>query len=79
MLALLIELPGIEDIVPNAVEATGHGRDGREKRVAHPNGKYRVFLTQTLGSCDGFAVFLSPIAAKGELRNTSQQAAHPYP
>ncbi len=33
-----IELPGVEEVVPNGIEAASHGGEGVEERVAHPDG-----------------------------------------
>ena len=38
------QLPGIIEIVPEAVEATSYGGDGIEEGVGHPDGEGRVLL-----------------------------------
>ena len=73
MLALLIELPGIEDIVPHTVEAAGNAGDRREERVSHPDGKNRVLLPTCLSCTDRFAVLAPYPAAEGELDNAGHK------
>ena len=56
---MIVELIGIEDIVPNAVEATCDGSNRREEGVAYPDGKHGVLLPKSL-SCRDFILVSRP-------------------
>ena len=47
-----IELPGVEDIVPDAVEAADDGGFWCHERIGHPDGEDGVLLTEGLTGRD---------------------------
>ena len=70
---LAVELPGIEDVVPNAIEAASQRADGSEKGVAHPDGKDGVFLSQGLARGNGGTIAAAYVAACGKLEHTGNK------
>ena len=62
-----VELVGVDQVVPDAVEAAGDGGDGGEEGVAHPDGQHGVFLAERLAGGDGVAVVAPYSAAEVEL------------
>ena len=71
--APLVELPGIEQIVPYTVESSGNGGDRGEKGVAHPDGKYSVLLSEWLAGTDTVVVDFSYSFAYIELYDAGYQ------
>ena len=63
-----IELPGIEDVVPDAVEAADEGGFGSHEGVCHPDGEDCVLLTEGLTGSD-----FSDISAQCELQDAAHQ------
>lgn len=55
---LLIQLPRIDDIMPDAVEASYYGGDGIEEDESHPDDEDCVFLSESLSCRDGAALLL---------------------
>ena len=62
-LGMAIKLPGIVEVMPDAVEAADNGSLGGHEGIPHPNGKDRVLLAKRLsgrnlsdfpGTCLGF-------------------------
>ena len=68
-----IELPSVEDIMPNGVEASSNGGQGVEESVTHPNGKYGILLPTSLAGRDGFSVMLADKSPKPKLRDASHE------
>jgi hypothetical protein len=46
ILFYLIQLDGVDNVVPDAVEAAGNSRDGRKEGVGEPDEENGVFLSQ---------------------------------
>ena len=45
-MCVAIKLGGVDEVVPDAVEAPYEGCDRGEESVSHPDGEDRVFLTE---------------------------------
>ena len=43
---MLIQLPRVNEVMPQRVEAAGDGRYRGEERTSEPDGKHRVLLPQ---------------------------------
>ena len=77
-MTLAVELPGIEDVVPNAIEAAGQRADGSEKGVAHPDGKDGVLLAKSLTGGDFsnlFATFFYHLAVSSRTVAAADESA----
>ena len=70
---LQIQLVGIDYIMPHTVESCRNGRHRSEESVAHPDGKYRIFLPQGLSGADGISVTTSYLFPEIELQGTADQ------
>lgn len=68
-----VELPGVDHVVPYAVEASGQWGDGGEEGVAEPDGKDGVFLSERLAGCDSVVVHATYFSSEPELKNTACQ------
>ena len=75
-----MNLPGIVDVVPDAVEASDYGCLRGEEGVSHPDCKYRIFLAYCLAGCDAVvavtgnvAVTVTDFVACPELENAAEQ------
>ena len=68
-----VELPSVEDIVPDGVEASSNGCKGVEEGVAHPNGEDRILLSTSLSGCDGFLVMLADKPSYQELHDAGHE------
>ena len=55
-LPLLLQLPAIEQILPQYVETATDSREGREVCVRHPDGEDGIFLTDGLSTADAVVV-----------------------
>ncbi len=55
-LPLLLQLPAIEQILPEDVETATHRREGRQVCLCHPDGEDGVFLTDGLSATDAVVV-----------------------
>lgn len=69
------QLPRVDKVVPNGIEATGKGGDGTEEGVAHPDSEDRVFLTQRLSASHRLAVLSPNETAKNKLQQTANEGA----
>ena len=81
-----MNLPGIVDVVPDAVEASDYGCLRGEEGVSHPDCKYRIFLAYCLAGCDAVvavtgnvAVTVTDFVACPELENAAEQGNGSYP
>ena len=68
-----VELVRVVDIVPDAVEASGYRCDRSHERIPHPNGKYRVLLSQGLTCADGIIVTGSDAFPRPELYDAANK------
>lgn len=73
---VLVELPGVVDVVPDAVEAAGHCRDRRKERVAHPDDKDGVFLTKSLSSLNSLSISVAYFLPDVELQQAAGKCHH---
>lgn len=69
-------MPTVVDIVPNGVEATGKGGDGRHEGVGQPDGEDSVFLSHALGGADGLGVMAADFATEEELEDAGGSRGH---
>ena len=74
MMPLLIEFPGIDKILPDAVEPTGDRRDGGHPSVAKPDEETVVLLAERLAGSEG----VSPLQGLAFFRagSPSDPSAH---
>ena len=72
------QLPGINDIVPDAVESAGYGYHRLEEGISHPDGEDGVLLTERLRCGDLAAVFLPDLAPRPELEDAGGQRRYAY-
>lgn len=72
-MCVAIKLGGVDEVVPDAVEASYEGCDRGEECVSHPDGEHRVFLTERLAGGDGIAVAMTYVAPDCELHHTAYQ------
>lgn len=73
---VLVELPGVVDVVPDAVEATGQGRDRRHEGVAHPDDKDGVFLAKRLTTLNSLAIYVAYLLSDVELQQAAGKCHH---
>ncbi len=66
-------LPGVEDVLVDAVEGEEDGGEGVEEGVGHPDAEGRVFLSQQLAAADAVAVTASDEASGAELNDAEKQ------
>ena len=64
---LLIQLPRIDDIMPDAVETSHYGGDGIEEDETHPDDEDCVFLSESLSCRDGAALLLIYVRVRRRL------------
>jgi hypothetical protein len=72
-LALPVELVRVEEVVPNAVEAAGDGRNGAQEGGAKPDGEDGVLLADALSAADAVVVAGANRFANGKLNNTANK------
>ena len=70
---MLVELIGVDKIVPDTVKSSGHCGYGSEKSVAHPYGKHGVFLSERLSGRDHVVVAQSYLPSDPELHGAAYQ------
>ena len=64
----LVQFPGVEEVLPDGVEAAGDAGDGRHVGVAQPDKEAGVLLAQGLaGSNLVLLVALAEVTAGGKL------------
>ena len=59
---MLEELPGVEEVLPDGVEAAGDGSDGGEVVVAEPDEEAGVLLPEGLAGGDGRLAARRPVS-----------------
>ena len=75
MLVLLCQLPGVIDVVPDAVEASCERCEGVEEGVSYPDGEDGVLLSAGLCGADGIGVASAYEPACCELHDAGQERA----
>ena len=70
---VLVELIGVEEIVPDAVETTHYGGNRGEEGVAHPYGEHGVLLAHRLSGGDSVVIAQSYFPAEPELHDAAYQ------
>ena len=70
---LLIKLPGIDHIMPYAIKTGRHSCNRSKESISHPNGKNRIFLSQSLPGTDSIIIMASDLAPQPELQGTAYQ------
>ena len=68
-----VELVRVVNIVPNAVEASGYRCNRSHECIPHPNGKYRVLLSQGLTGTNGIVVTGSDVFPRPELYDAANK------
>ena len=77
-LGMAIKLPGIVEVMPDAVEAADNGSLGGHEGIPHPNGKDRVLLAEGLTGSD-LANFLAPLFSLRAVASRTVPAAYKPP
>ena len=72
-LFVAVELVGVDEVVPDAVEAAYYGGDGGEEGVAYPDGEDCVFLTAGLAGGDFLSVEAPDLAPEPELEGAAYE------
>lgn len=72
-LALPVELVRVEEVVPNAVEAAGDGRNGAQEGGAKPDGEDGVLLADALSAADAVVVAGANCFANGKLNDAAEE------
>lgn len=70
---LVGHLPGVEEVLVDAVEGHGYGGERVEECVGHPDAHGAVFLAEELSAGDGVAVAVSEPTAEGELDDAEEE------
>ena len=78
-LLMLIQLPRIDKIMPNAVKAADHSRNRGKEREAHPNRQDGVLLPQRLPRTDFIVITRPDPPADVELQQTADQGGDNEP
>ena len=73
VMALPVELVGVEEVVPNAVEAAGDGRNGAQEGGAKPDGEDGVLLAEALSAADAVVVAGANRFANGKLNDAAEE------
>lgn len=72
-MALTVELPGIDEVLPEDVAAGAYGGYGVEVGVGDPDGEGGVFLAEGLSGVDGVAAGVAYGFAEGELKDAQKE------
>ena len=74
----LIQLIGIDSVVPDAVKSASDGCHGIHKGVGRPDDEDGVFLSKSLSAADAVVVAATYAFADKELQNTANQRDNQY-
>ena len=73
LILFLLDLPGVEQVMPNAVTASGNGCSRIHETASQPDGKYRVLLSEGLSGTDTFPESFSNGFSGPELKGAAEQ------
>lgn len=72
-MVMSVELPGVDHVVPDAIESAGYGSDGGKEGVTHPNGEHGVFLAEGLSGSHCGAIAGADGATYDKLPDTGHE------
>lgn len=72
-LSLLVELVRVEEVVPNAVEATSNGRNWAQEGGAKPDGEDGILLADALSAANAVVVVRANRFTNGKLNDAAEE------